>query len=202
MSVSFLGRIAGIYLRPLAPALVSVLFAAGCASTPPPSVPTEEIDRYSDGEAYYAGLYNTFIYRATILNAPVRAVLLSKLNDFYQWDREKFSSEREKSEREFSQETVVFLSFYTPERRNDNLADDKAIWRVYLEVGGTRYQGKIKKVRTSFAELQALYPYHTRWNTPYEVRFQLPTSAVETQVSKLTVTGPLGNKVVNFPSVR
>lgn len=183
-----------------------VIALSGCSSAPIASTAAEEanddITRYSDGEAYYAGLYNTFIYRATILNGPVRAELLRKLSDFYQWDREKLTAEREKSDREFSQETTVFLSFYTPDRRNDNLSEDKSIWRVYLDVGGRRYQGKIKKIRTSLAELASLYPYHTRWNTPYDVTFPLPASAVETQASQLTITGPLGNKVVNFPATR
>lgn len=195
--------------RGLACLMIVLIGLSGCSSAPVTNAPkdqnsdeNDDIARYSDGEAYYAGLYNTFIYRATLLNAPVRAELLRKLSDFYQWDREKFTAEREKSDREYNQETTVFLSFYTPDRRNDNLSEDKSIWRIYLEVGGHRYLGKAKKLRTSLAELAALYPQHTRWNTPYEVTFPVPTSAVETQASQLTVTGPLGNKIAKFPAVR
>lgn len=188
------------------------LLAGACTSEPPlaeqakntPEVRAadQDIERFSDGEAQYVGFYNNFLYRATILNSQVRAALLRKENDFYQWDREKFSSEREKSDRAAGLETTVFLSFFTPERRNDNLSDAKSIWRVYLDAGDRRYQGKVKKLRTPLAELIALYPYHTRWNTPYEITFPVPTAAVETQAMKLTITGPLGSKTVNFAAAR
>ncbi len=183
-----------------------------CSSTPPlaeqaknsPDVQAAdtEIERFSDGDAQYVGFYNNFLYRATILNSNVRSALLRKQNEFYQWDRDKFSGEREKSDRNAGTETTIFLSFFTPERRNDNLSDAKSIWRVYLDAGDRRYQGKVKKLRTPLAELVALYPYHTRWNTAYEVTFPIPTPAIETQALKLTITGPLGVKTVSFAAAR
>lgn len=160
-----------------------------------------QIEKYSDGEAEYAGFYNNFEYKATILNSMVRSAMLGKQSNYYQWDREKLTNEREKSDKDMSQETTIFLSFFTPDRKNDNLTDQKTIWRVYLESGGRRYSGKAKKVRSLLAELQVLYPYHTRWNTPYLVTFPVPTNAIETQASTLTVTGPLGTRTVKFPSL-
>jgi hypothetical protein len=184
----------------------------GCTSTPPLAEQAKdssevqaadaEIDRFSDGDAQYVGFYNNFLYRATILNAQVRGALLRKQNEFYQWDRDKFSGERDKSDRNAGIETTVFLSFFTPERRNDNLSDVKSIWRVYLEAGDRRYQGKVKKLRTPLAEIIALYPYHTRWNTAYEITFPVPTPAIEAQALKLTITGPLGAKTVSFNAAR
>jgi hypothetical protein len=159
----------------------------------------KQIDHYSDGEAEYSGFYNNFEYRATILNSIVRSTLLQKQNEYYQWDREKYLTEKDKSDKEMSTETTVFLSFFTPDRKNDNLTDQKAIWRVYLEAGGKRYQGKAKRVRTLLAELQALYPYHTRWNTAYNIAFPVSTSLIETQPATLTITGPLGSRTVKFP---
>jgi hypothetical protein len=193
--------------------LLVALYITGCTSTPSAPIGpvsaassasaeiTTDIERFSDGEAYYAGLYNNFSYRATILNSAVRTELLRRQNEFYQWDREKFSIERDKSDHDLALETVVFLSFFTPDRKNDNLAEDKSIWRVYLEAGSHRYIGKVKKLKTNLSELQALYPYHSRWNTAYEVTFSIPANAIEGQASRLTITGPLGNKVVNFAAV-
>ena len=97
-----------------------------------------------------------------------------------------------------SAETTAFLSFSTPERKNDNLADAKAIWRIILESGGRRYVGKAKRDRRLLAELQALYPYHTRWNTPYLITFPVAMTALETQTIKLTLTGPLGSRILEF----
>lgn len=161
----------------------------------------ETIKRFSDGQSEYNGFYNSFEYRATLLNTVIRSALLSKQAEHYLWDSEKLAKERERSLQEMSSQTDVFLSFYTPVRTNDNLTGSKSIWKVYLEVGGRRYQGTPKKVRTLLAELQALYPYHTRWNTPYTVTFPVPTTAIENQASVLTITGPLGTRTVTFPAV-
>lgn len=162
-----------------------------------------KIDRFSDGEAAYAGFYNNFEYRATIHNSTVRSALLQKQNQHYQWDRERFLKERDKSDQEMASETTVFLSFYTPDRHNDNLVDaKKSIWKIYLDAGGRRYEGKAKKLRSLLAELQTLYPYHTRWNTPYVVTFPVPTNAIESQEAVVTVTGPLGTKSVKFSAAK
>lgn len=159
------------------------------------------IEKNSDGQTQYAGFYNNFEYKATIMNSSIRMALLDRQANYYQWDDEKRKTEREKMEKDAASETTIFLSFYTPDRKNDNLTESKTIWRLYLEVGGKRYQGKVKKVRSLLAELQALYPYHTRWNTPYTVSFPVPANAVETQNSSLTVTGPLGTRSVSFNAI-
>lgn len=159
------------------------------------------VENYSAGDSEYSGFYNNFEYKATLLNAPVREALLARQSAQYQWDREKLLTEKEKASQEMANETEVFLSFFTPDRQNDNLTDAKSIWRVYLDVAGRRYQGKPSRVRTLLAELQSLFPYHTRWNTPYSVSFPVPTSAIETQPSVLTITGPLGTRSISFKAV-
>lgn len=158
------------------------------------------IEHFSEGDADYESFYNQFAYRATIINAPVREATLLKEAEYFKWDPEQLATERTKAADKMEKTTEVFLSFFTPERRNDNLTDSKSIWRIYLDVGGKRYQGKAKKTKKQFAELQALFPYHTRWNSPYVIEFALPTSLIEGLPSKLTVTGPLGAKEVDFAS--
>jgi hypothetical protein len=160
------------------------------------------IEEYSAGDSEYTGFYNNFEFKATILNTPIRNLTFEKQSAYYQWDEAKRSSEKAKMEQEVSSETKVFCSFFTPDRKNDNLTDIKSIWRVYLDVGGTRYQADVHHVRTLLAELQSLYPYHTRWNTPYMFHFKVPTSAIEGQPSRLTITGPLGTRVIDFKAVR
>jgi hypothetical protein len=160
------------------------------------------IEKYSAGDIEYSGFYNNFEYHATLLNKDIRSLLLKRQCDYYQWPHEKLVGEAEKSDREAAGKTTIFMSFFTPERHNDNLADAKSIWRIYLDSGGHRYDGKAKRLRLLLAELVSLYPYHTRWNTAYLLEFPVPTNAIETQPSTLTITGPLGSRTVAFPAMR
>lgn len=166
-----------------------------------PKPHTEIIEKNSSGDSEFSGLYNTFELKATILNTPVRDALIQRQAEYYQWDQAQISAEREKSLQENSSESAIFVSFSTPERRNDNLADKKTIWRVFLDVGGKRYVGQAKKDRRLIAELQSLFPFHTRWNTPYIFTFPVAMNAIETDPIKLTVTGPLGSRVLEFSPV-
>lgn len=162
---------------------------------------TAVIEQYSAGDSEFAGLYNTFELKATLLNSEVREALIRRQSEYYQWDEAQQSTEREKATQELSAESEIFLSFATPERKNDNLTDKKTIWRIFLDVGGRRYVGQAKKERRLIAELQAQFPFHTRWNTPYLLTFPVSMKSIETQTVKLTLTGPLGSRVLEFKPV-
>lgn len=197
-------------------AFALLLVVSACQSKPmketaPPSEGTavdvtkayeQKVEAYSAGDTEYSGFYNNFEYKSTILNTPIRELLLTKRAGYYQWDEAKVAAEKAKDQQELASITEVFVSFFTPDRNNDNLTDKKSIWKIYLDVGGRRYEGKPIRIRGNLAELQSLYPYHTRWNTPYNFQFQVPTTAVETQASTLTITGPLGTRSVTFKSVQ
>ena len=171
--------------------------------TQPPTGITyeQEIEKFSRGETEYAGLYNNFEFKATILNSEVRNTILTKQTNAYQWDSARAATEREKANQEMASSTQVFLAFFTPDFRNDNLTDPKAIWKIYLDAGGRRYEAKIKRLYTLLAELQSIYPYYTRWTTPYIATFDVPTAAIESQTAKFTVTGPLGTREVELPGL-
>ncbi|MBK7891607.1 MAG: hypothetical protein IPJ84_12455 [Bdellovibrionales bacterium] len=196
-----------------------IVTIAGCASSPTensqrvaaspleaervetiavPADHAQAIEKSSSGDSEFSGLYNTFELKATMLNSTVRESILKRQSEYYLWEPSQLANEREKATQELSSETGVFLSFSTPERKNDNLADSKTIWRIYLEAGGRRYVGKAKRDRRLIAELQSLFPYHTRWNSPYTITFPVAASALEGQAIRLTVTGPLGTRVLEF----
>ena len=172
--------------------------------TQPPTGYTyeQEIERFSRGKTEYAGLYNNFEFKATILNSEIRSVIVGRRTMQYQWDKAKESAEREKNVQEMASTTQFFMAFFTPDFRNDNLTDNKSIWKVYLDAGGRRYEGKVVKIKSNLAELQSIYPYFTRWTTPYMITFDVPTAAIESQASKLTVTGPLGTKDIDVPELK
>ncbi len=180
------------------PTASSPLKAEGPFNLNVPKDHTAIIDENSAGDSQFAGLYSTFELKATILNTPVREAIIRRQTDYYQWDGAQQNTEREKALQELNSQTDVFLSFATPERKNDNLADKKSIWRLFLDVGGRRYVGQAKKDRRLIAELQSQFPFHTRWNTPYLLTFPVSTTAIETQPMKLTVTGPLGTRVLEI----
>lgn len=192
--------------------LLSLLLSAGCETSPPlkaeepVNVPVarehaDTIAIHSAGNEEFSGLYNTFEVKATLLNSEVREALIKRQADYFQWDQSQLATERDKARQELSAEIGAFLSFSTPERKNDNLSDGKSIWRILLDAGGRRYVGRVKRDRRLTVELQALYPYHTRWNTPYLVTFPIAASAIETGPAKMTITGPLGSRVLEFRAV-
>lgn len=176
----------------------SPLEAEGPAQIIVPRTHTAIIEANSAGDSDFAGLYPTFELKATLMNSDVRNALIERQGEYFQWDTSQKATEREKATQELSAETSVFLSFSTPERKNDNLADNKSIWRLFLDAGGRRYVGKAKKDRRLIAELQSLFPFHTRWNSAYLVTFPIATNAIETDSVRLTVTGPLGSRVLEF----
>ncbi len=160
------------------------------------------IKKFSEGDEINKGLYNRFAFKATLLNSTVSESILKEKANYYKWSTPKLLSEREKNEQLRSSSTSVFMSFYTPDRQDDNFTDKKnSIWKIYLEANGQRYEGKAKRDRRRITELNKIYPYHSRWASAYSVTFNVPTSAIEQRNAKFTVTGPLGTKVVNFVPV-
>ena len=158
------------------------------------------LTKYSGGDVEYNGFYNTFGFHVAILNSELIEARIKRQSFYYMWDQGRIDLERDKSFKKAAESTDIFLSFYTPDRHDDNLTTDKSIWRILLDVNGKRYVGKIKKLKEPLTELATLYSFHTRWNTPYLVSFPIPTSQSESQASKLTITGPLGARSIDFPA--
>lgn len=178
------------------------LILAGCASETLvlPESYVKAIDAYSAGEVQYIGAYNSFKYRATILNTMVQQTVIDRKSEMYLWDSVKKQQELATMQADNATTTKVFLSFYTPVRTDDNLSSVKSIWAVYLETPQGRYTGTVKRIRTSATELATIYPYHNRFTSAYSVEFPVPLATAETQPTKMTITGPLGVKSIDFPA--
>lgn len=139
----------------------------------------------------YDGLYNKLTVQATKLDAEMTEDLMSYTAKIEQWTTAKFKEEKSKLIMKHSDSTELFMSFYTPERRHDDLAFSKTSWKIYLDVNGQRYEGKITKIKALFLDVEAQYPYHNRWATPYMISFPVSTPSTEGKKMTLTVTGPL-----------
>lgn len=167
-------------------------------------IPKEHADRmdlFAAGDTEFAGIYEAFELKIALHNAFVTTALLKRQSQFYQWDAAKVGTERERIQQERSNETQVFISFSAQNRHDDNMHKPNSIWKLYLDGQGQRYEGTVKRDRRPFTELIALYPFHTRWNTAYTAKFPVGISSIESGPIKITVTGPLGTRILEFPAL-
>lgn len=183
-------------------ALVALLSLSACAvdTVTPSDTYLKSIDEYSQGEVQYDGAYNTFNYRGTLMNSVIQERIIEKKAEVYLWDAVKKQQELSTLQSENGTKTKVFLSFFTPVRTDDNLSTKKSVWAIYLETSQGRYEGVVKKNRTSMTELSVLFPHHNRFTTAYDVEFPVAVNAIESEATTMTVTGPLGTKKITFPA--
>lgn len=184
--------------------LLSLLLLVSC-STYPHSQGREEyvkkIDQLSAGDKQFAGLYHNFEFRATLLTRDITRAIHDRLKLYYAWSDQDSSQKLTKKMAQLNSKTKLWLSFFTPERKNDNLANKVSIWKIYLVAGSQRYEGKATKANKNFSEATALFHYHNRWATPYYVEFPVPTDDIQGLPTRLIITGPLGRREVSFPTV-
>ncbi len=91
------------------------------------------------------------------------------------------------------------MRFFSPDHEYDDLHKGKTIWKVYLDFGGSRFEGKVKKMSDKYVELQNIFPHLDRFSTPYEITFNVPMSTIEGGPSKVTLTSSLGSAEFKFP---
>jgi hypothetical protein len=187
--------------------LAALAFLGACASRVVSSTGLELMtesayqnvtDNYTERNQTYQGLYNTLDLTATLVNSAVARAQLEQNARLYQWDRAKFQGETNKAAEKLRNESLVFLSFYTPDRKNDDLHKSSTQWRVYLESDGRRFEGKVTKNKLQLSELQGIYSYHNRFATPYMITFPVAMTSIESKPVKFTLTGPVGIAVLTF----
>lgn len=184
--------------------LLSIIFFLAACTTHPHSdgrdTYLKKVDQHSAGDKQFSGVYHNFEFRSTLLTRDMSRALHNRLNQYYDWSEEEALSKLNERMNELNNKTKIWLSFYTPERKNDNLANKISIWKIYLETNGQRYEGRPYKANKNFSEAQALIHYHSRWATAYYVDFPLPTDDIGS-TAKLIITGPLGRREVDFNSL-
>lgn len=155
---------------------------------------------FTDKAQVYSGLENVIDMTATMINSYVAQGQMDQSARMYQWDSAKYTTEKVKIDEQMQKETTLFLSFYTPERKHDELHKNETLWKIFLDVNGKRFEGKAKKVKLLTEEIRGLYPYHSRFATPYMVTFPVASKSIENFPSQLTITGPVGSGQVKFKS--
>lgn len=188
--------------------ILSLTLLAACASTQNPS-PTglslmpesqyEEImEKNTASSEIFSGLYNTLNVRATLLRVSSNTAVIQKNARVYQWDKAKFDEETTKSNNKINKETEIFVSFFTPERKHDDLHKNKTLWKIFLDVNGKRYEGKAAKIKLLTSEIQTFYSQHNTFSTPYLISFPIAATAIEGSPAKLTLTGPITSVSLDF----
>jgi len=187
--------------------LISILLLSSCASVTTnraglnviTSAAYENvIDQWTDRIEDYSGLSNTVTIQATLLNPQVVMAQADQNARIFQWDQITYDNEKKNAENRMASETQVFVSFYSPERKWDDLYKSKTLWKVFLDANGQRYEGKVAKVKLLTPEIQSLYHYHTGFATPYLITFPVSARTLGSNPAKLIFTGAIGSVTLSF----
>lgn len=191
--------------------IFTILFSfliVGCKGQPtvPEGVQTipqaeyeKQVDNYTQKIEKYEGIGNVLNFTATLINSKVGQAQVMQKARMYQWDSSNFNSEMQKMNSDLDQSTQVFISFYTPERKHDDLHKNKTLWKIFLDADGRRWEGKATKIKLLTNEVQGLYPEHTRFATPYMLTFPVSAKLIESKPIRLTMTGTVTSATVEFP---
>jgi hypothetical protein len=186
--------------------LISIIFVS-CTTTPTnenglvvisQSEYERRIEPASKKVETYRGILNTLHLSATLINSQVIDSQILHQARIYQWNAEQVEAERAKMLEVATNQTQMFLSLYTPERKHDDLHKNKTLWKIFLDSQGRRYEGKAVKIKLLTNEIQAMYPEHTRFATPYLVTFPVSTKSIDGQPVKLTLTGTVSSVSLDF----
>lgn len=161
---------------------------------------THLVQRNTARTNQYSGFYQTFQADMTMLTSELQNEALKQKARFLGWDQRQYQSERDKMTQESTAYSKFFMRFFTPENDYNDLHKGKSIWRVYLDYGGSRFEGKVKKITDKFVEVQNIYPHLDRFSTPYEITFNVPMATIENGPSKVTLTSSLGTAEFKFPA--
>jgi hypothetical protein len=187
--------------------LLSFLFLSACATQLPVANGIKEIST-SDYQSLaqsktekvevYNGLYNQLTVSATRIDGEMTDAFLSHSARLLQWTTAQYQTEKAKLISQGAEKTNFFISFYTPERKHDDLSSSKSIWKIYLDINGQRYEGKAVKMKSQLTEVETMYPAHNRWSTPYTVTFPVAAAIADGKPAVITFTGTLTSAQLKF----
>jgi hypothetical protein len=146
----------------------------------------------------YDGLRNAFHYVICPLDAETLNYQLELSRMYFLWDDATYAEKKQDMERSKSKETQVFLSFYTPDAKLDDLSIKDSNWRAFVDSGGKRYLASILKIKNRYEDLKVTYPAHSPWSTGYTLTFPVALSQVDFSSSEFTLTGRVGYSKVAF----
>ena len=158
------------------------------------------VEKQTEKSQLYEGFANVLDVRATLLSEKLQMAQLDQKARNFQWNPTQYAEEKQKLSQILNKETQIFVSFFVPDRKHDDLHKKNSQWKIFFDYEGRRFEGRAEKLKWILAEAQALYPHHTRWGTPYLLRFDISTLNLKPGSSpKLTLTGPVAGTVLTLP---
>lgn len=156
------------------------------------------VEKKTERIEVYNNLYNQLTVAATRMDAEMTEAYLSHSARLLQWSAAQHQTEKARAISQGTEKTDFFVSFYTPERKHNDLSSRNSIWKIYLDVNGLRFEGKATKIKSQLTEVQAMYPHHNRWSNPYTVSFPIAAALADGKPVVLTFTGPLTSTQLKF----
>jgi hypothetical protein len=188
----------------------ATLALIGCAQTqvaqlsPLESMPAKEyaalIAKNTGDANQYSGFNQTFQASVTIMTAEVQAAVLRQRAVFKGWDQRQYQAEHEKAVQDASAYSHFALRLFTSDKDYDDADKPKTIWKTYLEINGSRFEGTVKKMKDRAIELQTLFPHTDKFSTVYDVSFSVPMTTVEQGRAKFILTSGMGGAEFTFPT--
>lgn len=195
----------------LTPCFIFITFLLGCSSTPPLNTQLDPSWHYPNMNDYrkavkknthqekqYDGFYNKFDISITKLNEDIRIKQLKIKANYSQWTKDKANTEREKLIESMANETVFFVSSFTPKRDLNNLTMKDVGWTATLEVDGKRYLGKFKAYGKNRYKTESLYDHHTLWHRSFLLKFPISTLESQSKPQVITLTSPFGYAIYPY----
>ena len=160
------------------------------------------VKQYTDRAEFYKGFMNVFQMQGTVLNQKVLNSQVEIKSQSFSWTESQRIDEQSKVDSSLRSETKVFLSFFSPENKVNNLDSPSTIWRVFLDVNNKRYVGTVSTYVGFANEAALFYPYHSGFSKAYLVKFPVPMINIQDYPMKLTVTGTIGSDTLDFPALK
>jgi hypothetical protein len=159
---------------------------------------TDILEKYTKEARGYSGLHNVFHFKVIHLTDEVIRAVARRKALYYQWTERQLREYLESEIQSTASRTKLFLSFYTPNRKHDDLNASNSMWKLYLKNENRRLTGKARKLADPVAKIAAIFPFHDNWSSPYEVEFPVSSSEINLGDAMFTVTGSLGAAEVSL----
>lgn len=183
-------------------ALLSLSLMACTHGAPQDNGYSKLVAEYSDRKELYQGFANVLQIQGTFLNSKILNAQVDRKAFSFKWESSEIQKETQKIDESLRTETVLFISFFSPTPRLDDLDKIQTVWRIFLDVNNKRYEGTAIKQSGIYDEMIEYYPYHSRFSTPYKIVFRVPAINIEDYPSRMTITGAMGSMSLEFPPMK
>lgn len=153
-----------------------------------------EKDKVYQGKNFVAAIH----WEVTLLSPDMIKAQSEYYQKIYQTSEDKYNS-FDQIKKDAEKYTLFFVSFYSGERKYNELSDPKAGWRIALSDRVDTYDSPIiqKLGKHSLPLHRLFYPYQTNWSQGYYLKF--PKIHIDNKLDReinLSIFSPIGNSTL------